>query len=287
MRNSFLIVIAAVTCLAAIAISVVPAAVPLKPTASRQPFEPEMILIPAGEFLMGSADSDPLASNDEKPQHTVYLPDYYIGKTEVTNAQYAAFAESTGQVAPDHWVNGKPPSGKENYPVSNVWWYAAVAYCDWLSKVTGKSYRLPTEAEWEKAARGTNGRIYPWGDQAATCEYAVIMDDSGYGCGKGFAAWPVGSKPKGASPYGVLDMAGNVEEWVSSVYKSYPYDPRDGREDPTFSESTAMGGVRVLRGGAFVDVVRDARCAARMRHGSNSHLNIGFRVAYTVKASSP
>jgi formylglycine-generating enzyme required for sulfatase activity len=248
-----------------------------------KPFaEPEMILVPAGEFIMGSADSDPLALKDEKPQYIVYLPDYYISKTEITNAQYEFFVKATGRAAPEHWINGKPPAGKENHPVANVWWYDAVNFCEWLAKATGKPYRLPTEAEWEKAARGTDGRLYPWGNEPATCDYMVITDEEGTGCGKGFSPWPVGKKPKGASPYGLLDMAGNVEEWVSSAYKPYPYDPRDGREDPTiFSESTQMGGARVIRGGAFVDTFKEARCAARMRHGSNYHLNIGFRVAYS------
>ena len=281
--DTCLIILTIMSCLTTMVVSVGLFAAQLAAIESRQSFEPEMVLIPAGEFLMGSSDSDPLASQDEKPQHTVCLPDYYIGKTEVTNAQYAVFMQATGRAAPGHWVDGKPPIGKENHPVGNVWFYDAVAYCDWLSKKTGKPYRLPTEAEWEKAARGTDGRLYPWGNRALTCEYAVIMDAKGFGCGKGFSPWPVGSKPQGASPYGLLDMAGNVEEWVSSVYKPYPYDPGDSREDPSaFSESTAMGGARVIRGGAFVDQAKDARCAARMRHGSNYHLNIGFRVACTV-----
>jgi formylglycine-generating enzyme required for sulfatase activity len=282
-RSTFPFTLSMVFCLVTMSAAMHLVAASSLPAMNRQPFEPEMIFIPAGKFLMGSSDSDPLASQDEKPQHTAYLPDYYIGKTEVTNAQYAAFIMATGRVTPLHWVDGKPPIGKENHPVGNVWFYDAVAYCDWLAEKTGKPYRLPTEAEWEKAARGTDGRLYPWGNRALTCEYAVMMDDQGFGCGKGFSPWPVGSKPQGASPYGLLDMAGNVEEWVSSVYKPYPYNPRDGREDPSaFSESTAMGGARVIRGGAFVDQAKDARCAARMRHGSNYHLNIGFRVACTV-----
>ncbi len=125
-----------------------------------------MILIPAGEFLMGSdpqKDSD--TEDNEQPQHLLYLPDYYLGKTPVTNAQYRAFVQATGYQRPEDWAEGRPPRDKEDHPVVNVSWYDAVTYCRWLSEVTGKSYSLPSEAEWEKGARGTDGRIYPWGNQ--------------------------------------------------------------------------------------------------------------------------
>jgi len=137
---------------------------PTPPT--RQPFEPEMILIPAGEFLMGSDPAkDENAQKEEQPQHKLYLPDYYIAKTPVTQAQYAAFVRATGYRAPDdNWRGQTPPPGKENHPVVLVTWDDAVAYCRWLSGVTNKLYRLPSEAEWEKAARGPDGRIYPWGN---------------------------------------------------------------------------------------------------------------------------
>jgi len=132
----------------------------------RQPFEPEMILIPAGEFLMGSdpsVDKDTIV--DEQPQHHLYLPDFYIAKTPTTNAQYAAFVLSADHEALSHWEDRRPLQGQEDHFVVNVSWYDAVAYCNWLSDVTGKAYRLPSEAEWEKAARGTDGRIYPWGNE--------------------------------------------------------------------------------------------------------------------------
>ena len=108
-----------------------------------QPFELEMILIPAGEFLMGSDPSvDKYAQDLEQPQHTLYLPDYYMAKTPVTNAQYAAFVQATGYRQPDHWKGGKPPSGKGDHPVVYVSWYDAVGYCNWLAQITGKPYRL-------------------------------------------------------------------------------------------------------------------------------------------------
>jgi formylglycine-generating enzyme required for sulfatase activity len=247
------------------------------PAPIRPPFEAEMILIPAGEFLMGSdPKKDKRAKDAEQPQHTLYLPDYYLAKTPVTNARYAAFVQAVGHHLPSHWQGGKPPRGKEDHPVVNVSWEDALTYCRWLAEVTGKPYRLPSEAEWEKGARGTNGRIYPWGDRwdAARC-------NSREG-GKGDTT-PVVAYPDGASPYGLLDMAGNVWEWTCSLWGKgiwkpnfkYPYNPKDGRENPD-----APGDIRrVLRGGAFFYNERHVRCAVRdWDHPYNRLGGIGFRV---------
>jgi len=215
-------------------------------------FEPEMVLIPAGEFLMGSDPSvDKRARDDEQPQYALYLPDYYLAKTPVTNAQYAAFVPVAYR-QPKGWEHGKPPSGKEDHPVVNVPWHDAVAYCNWLTEVTGKPYRLPTEAEWEKGARGSGGRIYPWGNRwdAERCNSRE---------GGKRDTTPVGAYPEGASPYGLLDMAGNVWEWTRSVDKDYPYDPDDGRED------LEAKGTRVLRGGSWSNNQDFARCVERYR----------------------
>jgi formylglycine-generating enzyme required for sulfatase activity len=236
-----------------------------------KPIEPEMVLIPASEFLMGSdprVDKD--VQDDEQPQHTLYLPGYYLAKTPLTNAQYAAFVQATGHQQPEHWKDRKPPSGKEDHPVVHVSWHDAVAYCNWLAKVTGKPYRLPSEAEWEKGARGRDGRIYPWGNRwdAERCNSAEGGKDD---------TTPVGAYPQGASPYGLLDMAGNVWEWTRSVDKSYPYDPDDGRED-----LEAEGG-RVLRGGSWLDAQVFARCVERYRHFPDfSYSNFGFRLVSPV-----
>jgi formylglycine-generating enzyme required for sulfatase activity len=177
-----------------------------------QPFEPEMILIPAGEFLMGSDPSvDKDAWYSEQPQHTLYLPDYYLAETPVTNAQYAAFVQATDHTPPEHWVGGEPPEGKKDHPVVNVSWHDAMAYCRWLAGVTGKPYCLPSEAQWEKGARGSDGRIYPWGNQwdAERCNsWEGGKRDS-------TSVW---AYPQGASPYGLLDMAGNVFEWTRSLW---------------------------------------------------------------------
>ncbi|MBC8252903.1 MAG: formylglycine-generating enzyme family protein [Ardenticatenia bacterium] len=233
------------------------------------PPEPDVVLIPAGEFTMGSdPGSDPYAFDDQQPQHTLYLPDYYLAKTPVTNAQYAAFVQAAGHDPPSHWDGGKPPSGKEDHPVVNVTWHDAVAYGNWLAQATGKPYRLPSEAEWEKGARGSDGRIYPWGNQ-----WDVARCNSREG-GKGDTT-PVGAYPEGASPYGLLDMVGNVWELTRSAYEVYPYDPEDGREDLEASDATR----RTARGGSFGDDQRLVRCAFRTEIGPLARFRgTGFRV---------
>jgi len=243
-------------------------------------WEPEMILIPAGEFLMGSdPERDRYASDDEQPQHTLYLPDYYIAKTPVTNAQYALFVQTTDYRLPRHWRRGKPPKGEEDHPVVYVSWYDAVGYCNWLSQATGKAYRLPSEAEWEKAARGTDGRIYPWGNEPPDEErcnfYKPLRRTTAVGH----------YSPQGDSPYGCADMAGNVTEWTRSLCGlwtgdkvelfGYPYDPGDGREDLEAGSLVA----RVMRGGAFDCGVRFVRCAVRnWNHPDLRGGNVGFRL---------
>lgn len=251
----------------------------LSPLPVPVPAEPEMILIPAGQFRMGSKRRHRFAQDNEQPQHTLYLPNYYIAKTVVTNAQYAAFVQDAREHRPTHWGSerGRPPMRKETHPVVHVSWREAVAYCRWLSGVTGKHYRLPSEAEWEKAARGADGRAYPWGRRRyeGRCNNAdEDWDDTS----------PVGLYPRGASPYGLLDVAGNVWEWTASLWGEdslepdfeYPYDPKDGRENPRAGDDMR----RVLRGGSFVDVAGDVRCAVRHAHLPYRRFrNVGFRVA--------
>ena len=226
---------------------------------------------------MGSDPSiDKDALDHEQPQHALYLPDYYLTKTPVTNAQYDAFVQATGRERPAYWKGGKPPRGKKDHPVVDISWRDAVAYCNWLAEVTGKPYRLPSEAEWEKGARGGDGRIYPWGSQwdAKRCNTKEG--------GKGDTT-QVGAYPEGTSPYGLLDMAGNVWEWTRSLWGNnkdkpsfkYPYDLADSRENLDASDSVH----RVLRGGAFDDDARHVRCASRL--WGVPYLpwyNFGFRV---------
>ena len=204
---------------------------------------------------------------DEVPRRKVTLPDYRIARVPTTNAQYLLFVQATGHRSPKHWEENRPPKGKEGHPVVRVSWHDAMAYCDWLSQVTGQRITLPSEAEWEKAARGDgDAREFPWGDT-----FDVTRCNSGdLGLGD---TTPVGIFLEVASPYGLLDLSGNVLEWTRSVYKSYPYDPRDGRENPE------GGSARVGRGGSFHSNQRHVRCASRFRPAPGRvHFSVGFRV---------
>jgi formylglycine-generating enzyme required for sulfatase activity len=217
------------------------------------PIHLELVRVPAGEFLMGSDPAkDEDAYDDEQPQHTIDPPEFAIGKYPVTNAQYAAFVQAAGHRVPEHWEKGEVPSGKGDHPVVYVTWHDAMAFCEWLSQETGREFVLPSEAEWEKAARGTDGRIYPWGDEDPTAELCNFSGNVG-------DTTPVGNySPEGDSPYGCADMAGNVWEWTRSLWgENYPYDPADGREN------LESDGRRVVRGGAFGHGARRVRCAYR------------------------
>jgi formylglycine-generating enzyme required for sulfatase activity/energy-coupling factor transporter ATP-binding protein EcfA2 len=243
--------------------------------------EPEMVNVPAGEFGMG----------DEKGKYTVNLPEFRIGKYSVTNAEYKRFVDETGYSAPSDWQENVFPAGKANHPVTRVSWHDAQAYSEWLRQKTGKNYRLPTEAEWEKAARGTDGRVYPWGNEFDKDK--CNTDESGIN-----ATTPVGIYLDGASPFGALDMAGNVWEWCSSQYREYPYNADDGREELTpaphqlslrerflqiigrYEEPVDW---RIFRGGSWFGNASLARCAYRLRdHPGNRYDYVGFRVAESV-----
>jgi formylglycine-generating enzyme required for sulfatase activity len=236
----------------------------------------EMVLVPAGEFLMGSTAEQVKALREryslsdwieaEKEQQAVHLDDFRISKYPVTNYQYAQFVAATNHRPPAHWRSDTPPPELLNHPVVYVSWHDANAYCTWLSKQRGESVRLPTEAEWEKAARGTDGRVYPWGNKfdADRCNMGETGVDT---------TSTVGIFPSGHSPYGVADMAGNVWEWTGSQYQKYPYQPDDGREEPTGDAR------RTLRGGAFDYGELLVRCANRFFFNpTNWYAFVGFRV---------
>ena len=236
----------------------------------------DMVRVPGGAFVMGSDDGP----DDERPRHLLDLDAFLLDRNQVTNSQFARFLDAVGPLgrrgekyydvddddARIHRRGGKwlADAGHEKRPVVEASWFGAAAYCRWLGK------RLPTEAEWEKAARGTDGRRYPWGNDPADASLAH------YG-----AAWDdfrdVGSFPKGASPYGALDMAGNGWEWVSSAYAAYPYNALDGREDTTREQ------VRGTRGGGHDSSAAELTATHRGRHVSRNfrsgHHNIGFRCA--------
>lgn len=261
--------------------------------ALEQPIRLELVRIPDGEFLIGrnsDMDGKGRAKNGwdgvgwdyEVPQHKLALPEYYIGKTPITNAQYAAFVESAKKEGLDvFWRAGRSRSGEENHPVVFVTWYDAMNFCRWLSESTGYSFRLPTEAEWEKAARGDDGRIYPWGNKEPSASLCNFGTFSGY-------TTPVDRYPDGVSPYGVLDMSGNVWEWTSSLWGEdhlhpnfgYPYDSHDGREDLEAPEAVK----RVVRGGSFGNQANDLRCAVRGRGDPDMRRrDFGFRVCAVMQ----
>jgi formylglycine-generating enzyme required for sulfatase activity len=249
--------------------------------------------IPAGPFLMGSDKArvgsdkarDAEAFDNELPQHEVTLPRYFIARYPVTVAQFQAFVEASGSRPGDE----QSLRGMANHPVVRVSWHEARHYCEWLTaqlrvwegtpeplasllRHEGWQVMLPSEAEWEKAARGTDGRIYPWGND--TDPNRANYADTGI-----YTTSAVGCFPGGASPYGVQELSGNVLEWTRSLLGEYPYPSdvheRARREDLQASDDKA----RVLRGGAFVDLHWFVRCAFRYwfdPHGRD--LSFGFRV---------
>jgi formylglycine-generating enzyme required for sulfatase activity len=262
---------------------------------------PVWVEIPAGAFWMGGEQYD-----DEQPVHQVHLERYWISRVPITNAQYRFFVEETGREPPRHWEDGRVPRDKESHPVVYVTWHDALAYCRWLEEkwrgvgsklrvwtstgieeenldLSSFNLQLPSEAEWEKAARGAaDRREYPWGE--AWREGHCNTDELGVN-----DTTPVGIFPEGTSPYGALEMAGNVWEWTRSLWGpwdgesissaklqfGYPYDREDGRENLDADDKW----LRVMRGGScFLD--RDfARCAFRLWYppSDRSYFD-GFRV---------
>jgi len=231
----------------------------------------EFVPVPKGKFVMGSREDNTISNDDEKPQHTVDIThDYWIARFLVTNEQYAKFIEST---------SGKPNRSKDwkkklNHPVVNVSWNDVHSYCNWLNETQkaelpdGLIYRLPTEAEWEKAARGEFGHEWPWGNEFDKNKCNTEEGEKG-------ETTPVGAySPQGDSPYGCADMIGNVWEWTHSVFKPYPYLDSDGRENITDTS------FRVVRGGTFNTNYKLARCAYRFGYlPYGQWINLGIRLA--------
>jgi iron(II)-dependent oxidoreductase len=235
-----------------------------------------LMLVPAGVFWMGRGDGPP----DEAPLHRVLVADFWIERHKVTNAEFAAFLDATGLRPPGaerryddddpdariHLRDGRwtPDPGFGNHPAVEVSWFGARDYCRW------KGRRLPTEAEWEKAARGDDGRLYPWGAAPPSAETAVF--------GRPYnATAPVGARPRGVSPHQVEDMLGNLREWTSTVLRPYPYSSNDGRE------GWAGVGAVVVRGASHDDPADDLRLTRRRfydrRGAAAGHHFVGFRCA--------
>jgi formylglycine-generating enzyme required for sulfatase activity len=247
-----------------------------------------MVLIPAGSFMMGFDQYE-----DEAPAHRVDLDAFYIDKYEVTNRRFERFVKATSHVTdlergsvlpPGRWTWRRPLGEGTSYrelmdhPVVNVTWNDAVAFSRWAKK------RLPTEAEWEKAARGTDARKFPWGNESA------FVDGRPARANFGLVPWnpenrpftkPVGSFPEGKSPYGVLDMAGNVAEWCSDWYDQNYYS-----RSPTLNpRGPSTGREHVTRGGEFETYESGLRCASRDGHpiGAPAFITVGFRCARSAR----
>ena len=253
---------------------------PRKP--SPTPPLPQMVKIPAGKFKMGSSEDDPDALPHEKPQRTVYLSGYWISAHPITNGQYRSFVQAAKRDAPAHWKARLPVGENSLHPVCFVSWHDVMAYCGWLSQVTGHPFTLPTEAQWEKAARGglwldgdetasvansMPGRRFPNGNQDLLPEHANLGGLEG-------GTTVIGNFPGGASPYGCLDMAGNVSEWCLDTY------------DPEFYKAMSLcdpcreeEGRKALRGGSWRSGMDHVRCSNRYYYppGDRSY-GIGFRV---------
>ncbi|HTS26228.1 MAG TPA: formylglycine-generating enzyme family protein [Bryobacteraceae bacterium] len=255
----------------------------------------DYVYVPAGAFRMGDnfGDGDPR----ERPVHTVELDAFYIAKFEMTNGEWKKFRDDTGyddaKLWPNGWVvpknqvpywtdarnHGGGTPGTDDYPVLGVNWDSAVAYCNWLSGKTGRKYRLPTEAEWEKAARGTDQRRYPWGNNIDR-SYANYVGAQAFDTGR-LVGFYDGSRRgelethSNASPYGAFDMAGNVMEWCSDWYSRdyYTVSPRRNPKGP------AEGAYRVVRGGTFFMEQLELRSYARSAAWPSfqGHRMIGFR----------
>lgn len=253
---------------------------------SSEPWEPETCLVPAGPFEMGTPADDDVPEH-ESPPFTYLLPAYRIGKYPVTNRQYAHYLQATNGDVPAElaWQNGVQPADQQlELPVKGVTWKEAINYCNWLIEVTGRPYALPSEAQWEKAARGPDGNTYPWGDAWQEGQFCNASVDR---------VTAVNAYPEGASVYGCEDMVGNVREWTTSMWgrkrrhnldqlSNYPWPetwkPNNGHDELNQNRQIR----RVTRGGA--KFVPDVPLRAANRDSELpfmrglKHRRIGFRV---------
>lgn len=257
----------------------------------------DFVFVPAGAFKMGDNFGDGLSR--ERPVHAVELDAFYIAKYETTNGEWKKFRDDAGYDDPKYWPGGTPApkdqipywtqannhggatAESDDYPVLGVNWDSAVAYCNWLSAKTGKKYRLPTEAEWEKAARGTDQRRFPWGneiDHSVANYVGSARFDTGMKVGT-FDGKKQGELQtrSGASPYGAFDMGGNVMEWCADWYSRDYYSVSE-KKNP---KGPVTGAYRVVRGGSFFVEALDLRSYARSAAWPSfqAHRMLGFRAA--------
>ncbi len=265
----------------------------------------ELVLIPAGHVTMGDGSGE--GEEDERPVHTVFIDSFYMGLYEVLNEEYRQFIQSDGYVTKAYWKSGgfmrfaQPENwrseehhggyfpGNEKYPVVGVSWYEAMAYCAWLSDKTGRTYRLPTEAEWERAARNNDQRKYPWGnDIDGTC---ANFRGSKFPGTDGLmpVGFFFGSQEKNfetrnnQSPFGVFDMSGNVWEWCLDWYAADYY----AKSDTLNPQGPFFGGYRVVRGGGWNSPVEELTCSNRhFQYPHFRYFDVGFRIACELEHST-
>lgn len=237
----------------------------------------EFVHVPAGEFIMGRPAGDRFTQRPEHPDHTVFLSDFWIGKYPVTFGQFRAYMADLKALPADF------PTDRDKFPIHMVTWYSAKSFCSWLQNKAGHEMgdcvvRLPTEAEWEKAARGTDCRSFPWGNGNPT------IDICNYNYSQINTTTPVGEySPQGDSPYGCADMAGNVLEWTCSPWNLYlcqvDGDVREDEDDKDDEGDEDAEGCRILRGGSFIDAPGFLRCTYRFSALPDTiYDNFGFRV---------
>jgi formylglycine-generating enzyme required for sulfatase activity len=231
-----------------------------------------MVYIPAGDFIMGSSNEalHQSAEIDEFPQRTVWVDGFYMDLHEVTNIEYKVFVDSMKVRPPHHWKNGSYPVGRDGYPVAGISWFEAMKYAHFVGK------RLPTETEWEKAARGTDGRRYPWGN-----------DFDNKKTNNGDHPMAIMQYSDGRSPYGLYDMAGNVAEWVDTWFAAYPREEFDELDEDVSNHKPMYGKkkYRVYRGGSWNNYGKYLRCANREKEKPTARWSrIGFRCAMDLPA---
>jgi formylglycine-generating enzyme len=239
-------------------------------THNAEPVSPALVVIPAGWFLMGCASGQ----DNEKPAHRVWMDEFLLAACQVTNAEYARFVQSTGSAAPPFWSDAH--LNQPDQPVVGVSWYEAISYCAWLNTVTGKNFRLPTEAEWERAARGgRESALFPWGDAPPQS-----LPDYTARCA---AHWKTGPELVGEgepNAYGLYNMCDNVHEWCSDWYSPdyYAVAPERNPRGPETGER------RASRGGSWRHHIKMSRCAARSSIPPEfQYADYGFRVACEVQ----
>ncbi len=248
---------------------------------------PPYLLIQGGPFFIGSdPQKDTESYDDEQPQHQVTINDFFLAKYPMTVAEYRCAVDAGGVSKPEAQViafteNDSDPT--HPVPIFLTWedqlqhpdfpvralknWFEAFKYTQWLAGLTGQAWRLPTEVEWEVAAKGTENRRYPWGNEWEPERVQSRWNQE--------AIWdigPIGTHPQGASSYGVEDMSGNVSEWTSSLYRAYPYNSQDGRENPTIQDEYV-----VAKGGSWLSDPRQMRTT--FRDDEANQVNVGFRLA--------